>query len=472
MAAFRMARPSNTPVVAAVLLVLALPCSADPDLVVPAVGSSAAVVADDECAAGSPEQSHCAVSALQLRGRLLTVDSSSPRRFPQMPSFAAKVMEEPLTLVEVPGKGIADDVNANMTFTYDADRQISELAWDQKGSWFLGPRFAWMPHRVFWTPDGGAYIGNNGTICVPGGVELHTQALRSLWDEMKADKGSFLGETQVRGQPCEVWLVRNASVGNMSICVGADGIPRNLVVEPAVSLVGPTNVAVCSHNLTFFDIRTGAASGASSLQPIVCPSVQYYGCEGNGTSSLQVLRFSHGEPWGHISDRDTFDWNAYALMSHEFGPGYKYLLFYELEVNSSYGPWRECDYNPATHRTACTEMPADVAGLVSRVSAEVLTGKPGVLGSMGQCEANDVVGSWLLFPSQGKCDEGQNVGDQGCTWQLLSWKVFDFQTLEKTFSAKFGNVTRLLSTGKPPFRDIQRMAKAAMTETPVVAASA
>jgi hypothetical protein len=329
-----------------------------------------------------------------------------------------------------------------------------------------------MSHRVFWTPDGGSYIGNNATICVPGGKELHTEALRSLWDEMKADKGSYVGEAHVRGQPCEQWLVRNASLGNMSICVGADGVPRSLVVESAISLVGITNVPVCSHNLTFFDIRSGTASEASGLQPIVCPSREAKACEGDGISSLQVLRFSNGEPWGHISDRDTFDWNAVALMSQEFAPGHKYLLFYELEVNSSYGPWRECDYNPKTHKTTCSELPAGVARLVSRVSAEGYTGKPGVLGDNGQCEPNDIVGSWLLFPHQGKCGEGQTIGDQGCTWKLTRWKVLSVEALFSTFNAKFGDIKRLLSSEKPPFRGLQHMVKASMAETPVLAASA
>jgi hypothetical protein len=183
---------------------------------------------------------------------------------------------------------------------------------------------------------------------------------------------------------------------------------------------------------------------------------------------LQVLRFSNGEPWGDISDRDTFDWDGYGVMSQEFGSWNQYLLFYELEVNSSYGPWRECDYNHETHKNICDELPAYVAGLVSRMSVEALTG---VLGDRGQCEANDVVGSWFVFPHQGKCDEGQTVGDQGCSWKLISWKVFDMKTLRDTFVAKFGEEKKLLGSEEPPFRGVQDMLRTAMAETPVVAAS-
>merc|ERR1712137_745337 len=41
----------------------------------------------------------------------------------------------------------------------------------------------------------------------------------------------------------------------------------------------------------------------------------------------------------------------------------------------------------------------------------------GVIGGCGQCEANDLVGSWLVFTHEGKCGEKDSIGDNGCTWK-------------------------------------------------------
>merc|ERR1712194_285086 len=45
----------------------------------------------------------------------------------------------------------------------------------------------------------------------------------------------------------------------------------------------------------------------------------------------------------------------------------------------------------------------------------------------GQCGKNAIVGSWLVFPHQGQCEDGQAVGDDGCTWKVTGFKVVEIQ---------------------------------------------
>merc|ERR1712194_568463 len=45
----------------------------------------------------------------------------------------------------------------------------------------------------------------------------------------------------------------------------------------------------------------------------------------------------------------------------------------------------------------------------------------------GQCGENAIVGSWLVFPHQGQCEDGQAVGDDGCTWKVTGFKVVEIQ---------------------------------------------
>jgi len=445
------------------LLFAVKPCTAD-------FAGSAPMVGRGEAPAPA-----AAASQQPTTGRFLAPRAASPPRpFPPLPSFSATVTEHPQAFVQFSGAQVSSRYH-NLTFAYDADRQVSEFTFLQTGFWFLGPEYAMTPNQEFWTPDGGSLVANNGAICIPvsGRADMRTSALRYLWEELLKGNGSFVGDAQVGGQPCDQWRVSDARWGNMSMCVGADGVPREVVVEASAEVFGISNVCVCSHNVTFHNIRLGEASGASAVQPAVCPQQVHKACEGTGTAALQALRFSNGEPWGHIEDRDLFDWTAFPITASEFAGSHKYLELFDVDANSSYGPWRECDYVKKTHEDHCSELEADVASLVSRVSAEMLMGS--AEDPLGQCGANEVSGSWLVFPHQGECGEGQAIGDQGCTWKVKDWKVVTvesvFALLKSEFSLDLTNKTAVrdvLTEESPPFPGFLRMVKAAVMMSPAV----
>ena len=149
--------------------------------------------------------------------------------------------------------------------------------------------------------------------------------------------------------------------------------------------------------------------------------------------SFQVIRATDGEPWGNLYDRDTFDWSGLGVTLG--APGRvsfvvrKYFEVFDVDVNTTFGPWRECDYSRERNDEACTTaLPEEMVHLVSRKSAEGLTGERGSE-SPGQCEANEMVGSWFVFPSQGMCGENEAVGDGGCTWKMKGSKVVSHECL-------------------------------------------
>merc|ERR1712203_717566 len=94
---------------------------------------------------------------------------------------------------------------------------------------------------------------------------------------------------------------------------------------------------------------------------------------------------------------------------------------YNVHVVNSLGFWRDCNYKPSLKRNVCRDSPTRTPKLITRSSAEQLTGKSHY-GFEG-CDANALVGSWLSFPSEGKCMDGEALGVEGCTWKLKSAKV-------------------------------------------------
>jgi len=202
------------------------------------------------------------------------------------------------------------------------------------------------------------------------------------------------------------------------------------------------------------------------IEPITCPAVTVGPCPGEGVQALQVLRATNGEPWGELEDRDTFDWpGAGVTMGSPEHPSFserKYLEVFDVEVNTSYGPFRDCNYNKALKKAVCSPpYSPDLARLVARSSAEQLQAAPKA-GPMGQCGQNDIVGSWYVFPHEGRCGQDQQVGDGGCTWKLKSAKVVEMScgSPKKWASAWTADFQ------KGPFLEVQNVLKAAVQDCP------
>lgn len=193
-------------------------------------------------------------------------------------------------------------------------------------------------------------------------------------------------------------------------------------------------------------------------------------CVGKGVDSFQVLRATYGEPFGGLADRDTFDWpgvgvtlGAPGAESFIFGT---YLEVFDVEADTAFGPMRDCNFDHEKKEYVCRYTPhGELARLVSRSSAEHLTGKAN---SPGQCDANELVGSWLVFPSQGECGERESIGYGNCTWKSKgAVRVVEMECV-RSFDA--GGWARAWKEDyqKAPFPNVMRAVKIAVEGCPDV----
>merc|ERR1712039_399467 len=174
---------------------------------------------------------------------------------------------------------------------------------------------------------------------------------------------------------------------------------------------------------------------------------------------VQVLRgINDPEPMGVLENRDTFDWTGLGVTlgtpTNIRFSGKKYLELYDVDVINSFGFWRDCNYKPSLKRNVCRDSPTRTPKLITRCSAEHLTGKPhnGSAGGQG-CDANALVGSWFSFPSEGKCMDGEALGVEGCTWKLKTAKVV-FMDCMRLFNSSGWNRAWELDIQKAPFSHV------------------
>merc|ERR1719173_154658 len=177
-----------------------------------------------------------------------------------------------------------------------------------------------------------------------------------------------------------------------------------MLVELSIQNVGRSNVYSYSWNITFENVRVGNASDADGIEGISCPQVKQHACPRGPVERMQLLRASDGEPWSHFEDRDLFNWLGQGVTlgapGHWSFMNMKFLEVGGVEVNTTYGPWRDCTWDPMNRVEKCSELPQDLVRLVSRSSAEQLTGPTN---APGQCGPDETVGSWFVLPHQGEC---------------------------------------------------------------------
>merc|ERR1719268_372521 len=178
--------------------------------------------------------------------------------------------------------------------------------------------------------------------------------------------------------------------------------------------------------LKFEDVSAGRQSSAQVVLPISCAPVPDKVCSSNGVETVQLLRASDGEPWGHLEDRGLFDWKGQGVTlgapGHTSASVRKYLEIADVDLDTAYGPWRECYWDAEAKKERCTHAEPELVRSVGRSSAQHLTGESS---ATGQCEDNNVVGSWFMLPHEGECGKEDAVGDNGCTWKLKSFKVVE-----------------------------------------------
>lgn len=171
---------------------------------------------------------------------------------------------------------------------------------------------------------------------------------------------------------------------------------------------------------------------------------------------------------GVLEDRDFFDWHGLGVT---LGPpwagrfSYKtYLAVFDVEIINEFGLFRDCNYNTAEKKNICVDLVPNKsnATLSTRASAEMLEGKT----TMGVCEENIHVGSWLTFPHEGKCDDVA-LGTDGCTWLNKGAKVVMMDCVTSFNNSGWEQVWKM-DDGKGPFPNVVAHAKAAVEACPDV----
>jgi len=374
---------------------------------------------------------------------------------PPLPTFSASATLHPLRLAEMQGE-VAQPYFHDVTLRHDAATGRIEWRVVYNQFVYVSAKYADLFSRQVCEAGKCHVESKNGTGCYEGTLS-NLGALMELWWVALPRSGVKTG----RG----AWFVADPAVGNMTLHLSDDGVPRAMLVEPTIAYVGRSNVFSYSWNVTFGDVRVGSASDAARIEGISCPQSERKACPRGPVQRMQVLRASNGEPWGRFDDRDLFNWLGQAVTLG--APGHfafmntKFLEVGDVEVNTTYGPWRDCNWDPVHKVEKCTEVPKDFEHLVSRSSAEQLTGPAN---APGQCGPHDLVGSWFVLPHQGECGEGQTVGDGGCTWKLRKFKVVEMDCLR---GDAFSQAWRA-DWQRPPFAAATRVLKEAVRACPDV----
>lgn len=234
------------------------------------------------------------------------------------------------------------------------------------------------------------------------------------------------------GEECSV-LQAVANTGNMTMCVGKDGVPREMNITENGDVVGSSNAGMYHVVATFADINTGplpadafAAPGPCSEGevPATCPRRH-----SDPSEDLTVLRWNHdaGKNCG-LNSKMTNDLRGALTFGTLEGTAefWDYVQVYNVSVDRRFAPMQDCNYDPKQKQSVCTGGHRTVANAkhVGRSSSQYLTGP-----YAGQCAENALVGSWYQFPSEGECASGWDLGFAGCTWKTRAFKLIESKCL-------------------------------------------
>jgi len=251
--------------------------------------------------------------------------------------------------------------------------------------------------------------------CQRGLIRTRTEALLRLLVRLQ-EKGTHEGDCSkysayFNATDSQLWSAVEEGVGNLSMCITSDGSPLAFASYPDKNFVGLSNVGVATFQFFFHNVSLGP----QHIEEAACPDcVAAVPCEG-GVVSMQLLRTTNGngEPWDQIWNLDIAD--VPGEMMFDSGFSHRYLKIFNVTVNSSWGPGRDCNFLNGVNHISPAREPS-MAKLVARRDAE------GFMSCGGQCGKNSL-GSYYAFPKEGGCPTGAPMGTDGCTWQVDSVKV-------------------------------------------------
>merc|ERR1719203_1820046 len=243
----------------------------------------------------------------------------------------------------------------------------------------------------------------------------------------------YLRETQqperiVDGEPCRM-LAAARYGGNFSICLGANGVPREMNISLNPDWSGATNADNYALHATFANV-TLQTSPLTFALPAVCtegqpPAVCPYD-HSEPTETVTVVYYTRepGKNCG-LNNKMTNDIQGAVTF---FGTSYKYMQIFNVTVHKGFAPMRDCNFSPEHKGMICkdpslyskaTRTQANFKS-VGRSSENYMFGP-----FMGQCSDNTLGGSWLQFPSEGECAAGWDVGFNGCSWKTEAFKLVE-----------------------------------------------
>eukprot|EP00931_Biecheleriopsis_adriatica_P021277 TRINITY_DN1395_c0_g1_i2.p1 TRINITY_DN1395_c0_g1~~TRINITY_DN1395_c0_g1_i2.p1 ORF type:complete len:428 (-),score=25.80 TRINITY_DN1395_c0_g1_i2:440-1657(-) len=284
--------------------------------------------------------------------------------------------------------------------------------------------------------------------CNRGLIRSRTETLVKLLAALN-ENGTHDGEcsahsdySNINATDAQVWAVKQEGIGNLSMCITSHGFPLALVSIPDKDYVGSSNVIGATFRFLFHNVTLGPQS---ILEPI-CPVCPVAPCPGEGVISMEVARMTHGngEPWDQIWNLDTSDVVGEITLDHEFGS--PYLKVFNVTVNSSWGPMRDCNFLNGENHISPPRDPS-FAKLVARWGAEELEHP-----CDGQCTNNEL-GSWYAFPKEGGCPRGVPIGTDGCTWRVNSVKVVSTDCVKS--AGRYGDAYHSQDNGHAPWPHMQ-----------------
>lgn len=236
----------------------------------------------------------------------------------------------------------------------------------------------------------------------------------------------LLGERErlaTEGGACSNVLAVRRSEGNITFCLGSNGVPQKLDISLSPGYAGGTNAQFYAISATFSNISLGPLPAETFAWPGPClESPPPASCPFDSSSPTEVVtavHFTHkaGMSCG-LNNLMTNDLRGALTFGLE-GP-YEYLQVYNVTVHKGFAPIQDCNYKPDRGQMVClggNRTPAN-AKSVGRSSEAYMEGQ-----YEGQCSENALIGSWFSFPSEGECASGWDVGFSGCKWKTEAFKV-------------------------------------------------
>jgi len=256
-------------------------------------------------------------------------------------------------------------------------------------------------------PPSPAVVYSANGVCRP---LLHMSNFSSFWSWLP--ESTYRGQVLVDNRLCDEWYLE--SNGQMFVYYG---LSSNTSIP--VRLISPFP-AITSNNASN---ATMIFSSSLIPGPFADPEEVFYVADGCFTDGKlcdvppdeQVVKFQayvfHDPDDFSLINDNVADLEGDALfvcaslLRHEFSY-FKLISWWELTFNTSYGQYALCNFG-----NCFGGNPYAVGREASASFAP----------NGGQCSTypNNITGSWFSLQNVSICAQGQNIGDNGCTWQVV-----------------------------------------------------